>query len=188
MHDRAAGAVSASASEQGAQQLVERAAAAQLLFEAARQTEGSTLMPQEPCMSFVLKDVVCSQCNNSRDLDLCRDPDLQVRCLPDIALSTSPMLSRDPLQRHGPGACASAGAAALDIMQALHGHNLGQHARNHKPVLIRARSIVLHGFFCSLVFMARIDAADLCQNMQHWGQHKSCSSVETRSALQQLLQ
>ena len=51
-------------------------------------------MLQEPCMSFVLKDVVCSQCNNSRDLDLCRDPDLQVSCLLETASSAYPMLSR----------------------------------------------------------------------------------------------
>ncbi|KAK9824549.1 hypothetical protein WJX72_011249 [[Myrmecia] bisecta] len=32
---------------------------------------------QEPCLSFVLRDVICTYCNNCRDLDLCRDPDLQ---------------------------------------------------------------------------------------------------------------
>lgn len=35
---------------------------------------------QEPCLSFVLRDVICGSCNSCRDLDLCRDPDLQVRC------------------------------------------------------------------------------------------------------------
>lgn len=66
-------------------------------------------------MSFVLKDVVCSQCNNSRDLDLCRDPDLQVSCLLETASSAYPMLSRGILQRQGPSLRASACAAALDI-------------------------------------------------------------------------
>lgn len=33
---------------------------------------------QEPCMSFVLRDVICTSCNDCRDLDLCRDPHLQV--------------------------------------------------------------------------------------------------------------
>ena len=35
---------------------------------------------QEPCMSYVLRDVICPSCNDCRDLDLCRDPHLQV-CL-----------------------------------------------------------------------------------------------------------
>jgi hypothetical protein len=36
---------------------------------------------QEPCRSFVLRDVICSYCNYCTDLDLCRDPALQVsRC------------------------------------------------------------------------------------------------------------
>ena len=30
-------------------------------------------------MSFVLRDVICTNCNDCRDLDLCRDPHLQVR-------------------------------------------------------------------------------------------------------------
>ena len=29
-----------------------------------------------PCMTFVLSDVICSYCNQCRDLDLCRDPEL----------------------------------------------------------------------------------------------------------------
>ena len=29
-------------------------------------------------MSYVLRDVICTNCNNCRDLDLCRDPHLQV--------------------------------------------------------------------------------------------------------------
>ena len=29
-------------------------------------------------MSFVLRDVICPSCNDCRDLDLCRDPHLQV--------------------------------------------------------------------------------------------------------------
>lgn len=33
---------------------------------------------QEPCMSYVLRDVICPSCNDCRDLDLCRDPHLQV--------------------------------------------------------------------------------------------------------------
>lgn len=32
----------------------------------------------EPCMSFMLRDVICTSCNDCRDLDLCRDPHLQV--------------------------------------------------------------------------------------------------------------
>ena len=36
---------------------------------------------QEPCMSFVLQDVICPSCNDCRDLDLCRDPQLQVSFL-----------------------------------------------------------------------------------------------------------
>jgi len=31
-----------------------------------------------PCLTFVLPDVICSYCNQCRDLDLCRDPDLVV--------------------------------------------------------------------------------------------------------------
>mmetsp|Transcript_42312 Transcript_42312/g.135440 ORF Transcript_42312/g.135440 Transcript_42312/m.135440 type:complete len:1109 (-) Transcript_42312:20-3346(-) len=31
----------------------------------------------EPCLSFVLRGVVCEYCNDCRDLDLCRDPALQ---------------------------------------------------------------------------------------------------------------
>lgn len=34
--------------------------------------------PQEPCRSFVLRDVICTYCNACTDLDLCRDPNLQV--------------------------------------------------------------------------------------------------------------
>lgn len=34
---------------------------------------------QEPCRSFVLRDVICAYCNACTDLDLCRDPNLQVR-------------------------------------------------------------------------------------------------------------
>lgn len=30
----------------------------------------------EPCVSFTLRDVICSACCDCRDLDLCRDPDL----------------------------------------------------------------------------------------------------------------
>ncbi|DBA81285.1 TPA: hypothetical protein ACH3X2_006902 [Trebouxia sp. C0005] len=33
---------------------------------------------KEPCMSYVLRDVICPSCNDCRDLDLCRDPHLQV--------------------------------------------------------------------------------------------------------------
>jgi DNA polymerase epsilon subunit 1 len=29
---------------------------------------------QDPCLSFVLPEVICEMCNNCRDLDLCRDP------------------------------------------------------------------------------------------------------------------
>lgn len=32
---------------------------------------------REPCMSFRLPDVICGYCNDCRDLDLCRDPELQ---------------------------------------------------------------------------------------------------------------
>ena len=35
---------------------------------------------QEPCRSYVLRDVICMFCNHCTDLDLCRDPALQVRC------------------------------------------------------------------------------------------------------------
>ncbi len=35
---------------------------------------------QEPCRSFVLRNVICSYCNDCTDLDLCRDPALQARC------------------------------------------------------------------------------------------------------------
>ena len=35
--------------------------------------------PQEPCRSFVLRDVICAYCNACTDLDLCRDPNLQVQ-------------------------------------------------------------------------------------------------------------
>ncbi|WIA29248.1 hypothetical protein OEZ86_011756 [Tetradesmus obliquus] len=31
----------------------------------------------DPCMSFRLHDIICSQCNDCRELDLCRDPALQ---------------------------------------------------------------------------------------------------------------
>lgn len=31
---------------------------------------------KEPCISFVLRDAICSFCNDCRDLDLCRDADL----------------------------------------------------------------------------------------------------------------
>ena len=34
---------------------------------------------QEPCRSYVLRDVICVYCNHCTDLDLCRDPALQVR-------------------------------------------------------------------------------------------------------------
>lgn len=43
---------------------------------------------QEPCMSYVLRDVICPSCNDCRDLDLCRDPHLQV-CLPQNFLSNN---------------------------------------------------------------------------------------------------
>ena len=33
---------------------------------------------QEPCRSFVLRDIICTYCNFCTDLDLCRDPALQV--------------------------------------------------------------------------------------------------------------
>jgi hypothetical protein len=33
---------------------------------------------QEPCLTLVLPDVICSDCSDCRDLDLCRDPELQV--------------------------------------------------------------------------------------------------------------
>ena len=33
---------------------------------------------QEPCRSFVLRDIICAYCNFCTDLDLCRDPALQV--------------------------------------------------------------------------------------------------------------
>lgn len=29
-----------------------------------------------PCLTFVLPDVICTFCNQCRDLDLCRDPEL----------------------------------------------------------------------------------------------------------------
>ena len=30
----------------------------------------------EPCVSYTLRDVICTACSDCRDLDLCRDPDL----------------------------------------------------------------------------------------------------------------
>ncbi len=33
---------------------------------------------QEPCLTWVLRDVVCDACSACRDLDLARDPALQV--------------------------------------------------------------------------------------------------------------
>lgn len=32
---------------------------------------------RDPCVSFVLPDVLCTYCNNCRDLDICRDPQIQ---------------------------------------------------------------------------------------------------------------
>ena len=37
---------------------------------------------QEPCRSYVLRDVICVYCNHCTDLDLCRDPALQVSLRP----------------------------------------------------------------------------------------------------------
>ncbi len=47
---------------------------------------------KEPCMSYVLRDVICPSCNDCRDLDLCRDPHLQVSCThpPPLTLGLSP--------------------------------------------------------------------------------------------------
>jgi len=28
----------------------------------------------DPCLSYVLPEVICNNCNHIRDLDLCRDP------------------------------------------------------------------------------------------------------------------
>ena len=36
---------------------------------------------QEPCRSYVLRDVICVYCNHCTDLDLCRDPALQAGLL-----------------------------------------------------------------------------------------------------------
>ena len=33
-------------------------------------------------MTYVIRDVICPHCNACRDLDLCRDPDLQVHAAP----------------------------------------------------------------------------------------------------------
>jgi len=38
---------------------------------------GGAAQFREPCMSFRLPDVICGYCNDCRDLDLCRDPELQ---------------------------------------------------------------------------------------------------------------
>ena len=38
------------------------------------------LILQEPCRSYVLRDVICSFCSACCDLDLCRDTSLQVLC------------------------------------------------------------------------------------------------------------
>jgi hypothetical protein len=40
----------------------------------------SLLRAQEPCRTYVLRDVICAYCNVCADLDLCRDPSLQARC------------------------------------------------------------------------------------------------------------
>jgi hypothetical protein len=32
---------------------------------------------RDPCLSFILPDIICSRCNYCRDLDLCRDPELR---------------------------------------------------------------------------------------------------------------
>ena len=29
---------------------------------------------RDPCLSYVLPEVICKHCNHIRDLDLCRDP------------------------------------------------------------------------------------------------------------------
>jgi DNA polymerase epsilon subunit 1 len=29
---------------------------------------------RDPCLSYVLPEVICKHCNNVRNLDLCRDP------------------------------------------------------------------------------------------------------------------
>lgn len=33
---------------------------------------------RDPCLSFVLRDVICSYCNDCCDLDICRNADIQV--------------------------------------------------------------------------------------------------------------
>lgn len=70
---------------------------------------------QEPCRSFVLRNVVCSYCNDCIDLDLCRDPALQARPSfsrhnnrPKDSLATSQHLLCAAAGMHGkhPPACA----------------------------------------------------------------------------------
>lgn len=39
-------------------------------------TRRHTHSTQDPCRSFVLRDVICEYCNDCRELDLCRDPRL----------------------------------------------------------------------------------------------------------------
>ena len=29
---------------------------------------------KDPCISFILPEVICKQCNHCRDIDLCKDP------------------------------------------------------------------------------------------------------------------
>jgi len=32
------------------------------------------LSPQDPCLTLVLRDVICPSCQDCQDLDMCRDP------------------------------------------------------------------------------------------------------------------
>lgn len=64
---------------------------------------------QEPCRSFVLRNVICSYCNDCTDLDLCRDPMLQARSSHPFLTHDHPLLMHccvqmmsQTLQRHNP--------------------------------------------------------------------------------------
>lgn len=44
---------------------------------------------KEPCLSFVLRNVICSYCNDCCDLDICRNADIQVGRSPPFSVPLS---------------------------------------------------------------------------------------------------
>ena len=68
---------------------------------------------QDPCRSWVLRDVICTSCHACRDLDLCRDPGIQVCAAAESDVTAFQAALMIITCRHTSGCVRSAGSRMM---------------------------------------------------------------------------